>query len=152
MYGRLVVTIITTYLKGREMQEVQSFSSEAFAVLATLNQQTAHFRAADVARQLGYANCSQAIRKNVRAKYVTTLAALRGVSTGDTLVSPNESRPESDSDLYLSEPGLYALILRSKKKEAEAFQDWICEEVLPQIRLNGGLMTGVPRIGYNCSC
>ena len=137
MCGRLVVAIITPYFKRREMQEVQSFSNDAFAVLETLNQETAHFRAADVARQLGYANCSQAIRKNVRAKYVTTLAALRGVSTGDTLVSPNESRPESDSDLYLSEPGLYALILRSKKMEAEAFRDWICEEVLPQRRVTG---------------
>ena len=97
------------YLKGKEKQELQTFSHKAFTVLATLSQQTAHFRAADVARQLGYANCSQAIRKNVRAKYVATLAVLRGISTGDTLVSPNESRPESDSDLYLSEPGLCAL-------------------------------------------
>ena len=100
------------------MHEVQTFSNEAFTGFATLNQQTAHFRAANVARQLGYANCSQAIRKNVRAKYVTTLSELRGISVGDT---PSTERPDNDADLYLSEPCRYALIRRRKRPEAEAF-------------------------------
>ncbi len=39
--------------------------------------------------------------------------------------------------MYISEPGLYALVLRSKKPEAEAFQDWVVEDVLPQIRAQG---------------
>ena len=34
----------------------------------------------------------------------------------------------------ISEPGLYSLILRSRKPEAKAFKRWITPEVLPSIR------------------
>lgn len=37
----------------------------------------------------------------------------------------------------ISETGLYKLVLKSRKKEAEKFQDWICEQVLPSIRKTG---------------
>jgi prophage antirepressor-like protein len=37
----------------------------------------------------------------------------------------------------VSEPGLYSLILRSRKPEAKAFKRWITHEVLPQIRKTG---------------
>ena len=37
----------------------------------------------------------------------------------------------------VNEPGVYRLILRSNKPEAERFQDWICREVLPSIRKTG---------------
>ena len=39
--------------------------------------------------------------------------------------------------LCVSEPGLYKLIFKSRKEEAEAFQDWVFEEVLPAIRKTG---------------
>ena len=135
------------------MQELQVFNNDTFTVHTTLQRQTPYFRAADVVRQLGYANGPQAVRKNVRDKYVTTLAALRkdvpqstapsAISRGDGGVSPAEiPQHEGDSDLYLSEAGMYALILKSKRPEAEAFQDWICEEVLPQIRSTGCYQRG----------
>ena len=38
---------------------------------------------------------------------------------------------------FLTEAGLYKLIFKSRKEEAEQFQDWICEEVLPSIRKSG---------------
>lgn len=38
---------------------------------------------------------------------------------------------------YLTEPQLYKLILRSNAKNAEPFQDWVCEKVLPSIRKKG---------------
>lgn len=37
----------------------------------------------------------------------------------------------------INEPGLYSLILRSRKPEAKAFKRWITHEVLPQIRRTG---------------
>jgi len=37
----------------------------------------------------------------------------------------------------VSEPGIYSLIFRSEKKEAEQFQEWVFEEVLPTIRKHG---------------
>lgn len=39
--------------------------------------------------------------------------------------------------LCVSEPGLYSLIFKSRRPEAEAFKDWICHEVLPSIRKTG---------------
>ena len=44
----------------------------------------------------------------------------------------------------INETGLYRLILRSNKPEAERFQDWICDEVLPQIRKTGKFSVDVP--------
>ena len=37
----------------------------------------------------------------------------------------------------ISEPGLYSLILRSRKPEAKAFKQWIIHEVVPSIRKRG---------------
>ena len=41
----------------------------------------------------------------------------------------------------ISEPGLYSLILRSRKPEAKAFKRWITHEVIPAIRRTGGYMS-----------
>ena len=43
---------------------------------------------------------------------------------------------------YVSEPNLYRCIMQSRKPEAERFQDWIVEEVLPSIRKHGAYITG----------
>ena len=40
--------------------------------------------------------------------------------------------------VFVSEPGLYKLIMRSRKPEAKEFQRWVTHEVLPQIRRTGG--------------
>lgn len=39
--------------------------------------------------------------------------------------------------LIISEPGLYKLIMRSRKPEAKEFQRWVTHEVLPTIRKHG---------------
>lgn len=40
----------------------------------------------------------------------------------------------------ISEPGLYSLVLSSRKPEAKEFKRWVTHEVLPSIRKNGGYM------------
>ena len=42
---------------------------------------------------------------------------------------------------FLTESGVYKLIFKSDKKEAEKFQDWVTDEVLPKIRKTGGYIT-----------
>ena len=42
---------------------------------------------------------------------------------------------------FLTESGVYKLIFKSDKKEAEKFQDWVTDEVLPEIRKTGGYIT-----------
>lgn len=41
----------------------------------------------------------------------------------------------------ISEPGLYSLILRSRKPEAKAFKRWVTHEVIPSIRKTGAYAT-----------
>lgn len=41
----------------------------------------------------------------------------------------------------VNEPGLYTLVLGSRKKEAKAFKHWITHEVIPSIRKHGTYMT-----------
>lgn len=43
--------------------------------------------------------------------------------------------------VFVSEPGLYKLIMRSRKPEAKEFQRWVTHEVLPAIRNHGAYMT-----------
>lgn len=42
---------------------------------------------------------------------------------------------------FLTESGVYKLVFKSKKPEAERFSDWIADEVLPSIRKHGAYMT-----------
>lgn len=42
---------------------------------------------------------------------------------------------------FLTESGVYKLIFKSRKEEAEKFQDWVTDEVLPSIRKHGTYAT-----------
>lgn len=46
----------------------------------------------------------------------------------------------------ISEPGLYRLVMKSRKPEAKEFQRWVTHEVLPSIRRHGGYMAGQERM------
>ena len=52
------------------------------------------------------------------------------ITEGNTRGNPNKT--------IISEPGLYRLIMRSRKPEAREFQRWVTHEVLPRIRKTGG--------------
>lgn len=44
--------------------------------------------------------------------------------------------------LFVSEPGFYKLVMRSRKPEAKAFQRWVTHTVLPSIRKDGAYVYG----------
>ncbi|SPT71539.1 Uncharacterized phage-encoded protein [Anaerobiospirillum thomasii] len=50
---------------------------------------------------------------------------------------------------FVNEPNLYRIIFKSRKAEARAFQDWVFNEVLPQIRKTG--QYAVPKIDKSLS-
>jgi anti-repressor protein len=55
-----------------------------------------------------------------------------------TVLITNDSAATGKSSLtFISEPGLYALVLTSRKPEAKAFKRWITHEVMPAIRRQG---------------
>jgi len=87
------------------------------------------FVASDVARALGYSNPQEAVRthcKGVRK----TLTPSAGGDQQTTII------PESD---------VYRLIIRSKLPEAEKFEKWVMEEVLPTIRRTGAYGEMIPK-------
>ncbi|MDE5977305.1 MAG: phage antirepressor KilAC domain-containing protein [Turicibacter sp.] len=47
---------------------------------------------------------------------------------------------------FLTEAGLYKLIFKSNREQAEQFQDWVTDEVLPQIRQTGSYLSPTERL------
>ena len=84
---------------------------------------------------LGYANPSDVAKRH--CKYAKVL---KPMDSRDTSLPPR-------GVLIIPESDLYRLILKSQMKEAAEFQDWVTEEVLPQIRQTGGYIPNpsIPR-------
>lgn len=82
------------------------------------------FVAADVCRALDIGNSRQAVtRLDDDEKNTVTL---------------NDGIPGNPEKTVVNEPGLYSLVLGSRKPEAKAFKRWITHEVIPAIRKTGG--------------
>lgn len=52
-------------------------------------------------------------------------------------VTISDGIPGNPNKTIIGEPGLYKLIMRSRKPEAKEFQRWVTHEVLPSIRKHG---------------
>ncbi len=89
------------------------------------------FVAQDVCQALGLTNTARALTR--------LMPSVKGVTTVNTHGGPQEMTT-------ISEPGLYALIFRSRKPEAEAFQAWVTHDVLPAIRQDGLYIKGEERL------
>ena len=89
------------------------------------------FRGTEAAMALGYTNPRKAIRDHVDAEDKGVLENFKVTETV-TLLRGNEG-----AAVYISESGLYSLIMRSKLPYAKAFQRWVLKEVLPTIRKTG---------------
>jgi prophage antirepressor-like protein len=62
----------------------------------------------------------------------------------DIIHTLNDSTGLRRDSRIISEPGLYSLILRSRKPEAKAFKRWVTHEVIPSIRKVGGYLIAKP--------
>ena len=110
------------------MNDVTIFRKDEFgAVRAVTLEGEPWFVAADVCRALGLGNSSDVIKRLDEDE--RTLVSIEGASNGLPVNAINE-------------PGLYALILGSRKPEAKAFKRWITHEVIPEIRKTGGYIAG----------
>ena len=81
------------------------------------------FVAADVCRALGVVNHKDAIKRLDEDE-----------KTGVVLTDPHGREQITNC---VNEPGLYSLILGSRKPEARLFKRWITHEVIPAIRKTG---------------
>ena len=81
------------------------------------------FIAADVCRALDINNVSDAVAR-LDEDELTLIKTISGVQTREMNA--------------ISEAGLYALVLSSRKSEAKKFKRWVTHEVIPTIRKTGG--------------
>lgn len=110
------------------MNELKTYTNPTFGSVRTLNiDGEPWFVASDVCKALGIANSRDAVaRLDEDEKGVALTDTLGGVQNLTTV----------------NEPGLYALVLSSRKPEAKAFKRWITHEVIPSIRKHGGYIAG----------
>jgi prophage antirepressor-like protein len=79
---------------------------------------------------------AQDICKNLELK--NTSQALDGLEKDDVILNDTtDNIGRTVNVLFVSEEGLYDLILKSRKKEAKLFKKWITHEVIPSIRKTG---------------
>lgn len=109
--------------------EIRKFDFRG-ASLRTLTDESGEpwFVAKDVCDILGMSNPSMAIAALDKDE-------VSQVEPKNYLGSENRSNQAIN---IVSEPGLYRLVMRSRKPEANEFQRWVTHEVLPQIRRTGG--------------
>ncbi len=108
------------------MNNIKIFSNDQFGqVRVVVVNGEPNFVAKDVCDILGLGNTSRAISR-IKNRWVTK-----------SKVPHPQSKSKTIRMNTVTEPGLYKLIMRSNKKEAEEFTDWIAEDVLPSIRRHG---------------
>ena len=106
------------------MNELQIFENPEFGrVRTTVIDGEPWFVAADVCHALDIGNPSDALNRLDSDE--RTLVSIEGASNGKPVNGVNE-------------PGLYSLVLGSRKPEAKAFKRWITHDVIPAIRKTGG--------------
>ena len=94
------------------------------------------FCAKDVADLLEYKDTNKAITKYVLKKDKFTLIDIINLLTGQNVLPIKFNKNEKNS-IYISEYGLWSLVLKSKMDEAKQLQYWLASVVLPSIRKTG---------------
>lgn len=100
--------------------EIQTFENADFgAIRVSTVEGESWFVASDVCAALGLSQVTNSVKRLDDDE--RTLISIKGRSVN-----------------AVNEPGLYSLVLASRKPEAKAFKRWVTHEVLPAIRRTGG--------------
>lgn len=111
--------------------ELSIFSNEEFGQVRTIEvDNKIYFVASDVAKALGYKNPSKAIKDHCR--WVTKRYIPHPQNKNKNLEV--NTIPEGD---------IYRLVTNSELPNADKFESWIFDEVLPTIRRTGGYVNNV---------
>ncbi|MCR8986096.1 phage antirepressor [Brevibacillus laterosporus] len=108
-----------------QLQNIFNYQNQQVRVI--LKDGEPWFVAKDVSDVLGLVNLSESI-KRLDADEVSSIEVI-------------DSMRRKQMTNIINEPGLYSLILGSRKPEAKAFKRWITHEVIPSIRKHGAYMT-----------
>ena len=116
------------------MSEITIFKNEQFGEIRTAGTaESPMFCLSDVCKVLELDQVSR-VKSRLNEAGVTSIKV--GVQTG-TKKDGTPSIQNIDMT-FINETNLYKVIMRSDKPQAEPFQGWVCGEVLPSIRKNGG--------------
>ena len=117
------------------MNDIQIFNNPVFGeVRTTLSASNEPlFCLADVCKALDISNVSQC-KSRLKQPGVTTNEV--GVVTGKKADGTDAIQYVAMN--FITEPNLYKCIFQSRRPDAEKFQDWVCDDVLPSIRKTGG--------------
>jgi prophage antirepressor-like protein len=105
--------------------EVKLFNNEVFGnVRATVIDDKVWFVGKDVAEALGYTNTRKAITDHCK-------------NDGVTICYLIDSMGRQQQAKYINERNVIRLIMRSDLPQAEQFQDWVEEEIIPSVLQTG---------------
>ena len=116
------------------MTQIQIFQNPGFTVECLIVDGDPWFKGVDVATSLGYLRPRNAVCDHVPHKFKKSRSQLTSASS--VLKTPTLD-PNDGKVMFISEAGLFKLVFKSKTKAADAFEDWVCSEVLPTIRKTG---------------
>lgn len=106
------------------------FSSAEFGAVRTMETADGKvmFCGADVAKALGYSDAPKAIKAHCK-------------EDGWVIYPVIDSMGRTQQAKFITEGNVYRLITHSKLPNAERFETWVFDEVLPTIRKHGAYMT-----------
>ena len=108
------------------MEGIKIFEREEFGAVRVVDVNgEPWFVASDVAKALGYANPAEAIQDHCKK--------VNKINHHSKTLPPTPPV----NILIIPESDVYRLVMRSNLPDAERFQDWVVEEVLPSIRKTG---------------
>ena len=109
------------------MNELQIFNNEEFGSVRTITKDNkTYFVGNDVAKALGYSETAKAIRTHCKGVSEMDIPTNGGVQTMK----------------MITEGDIYRLVIKSQLPQAEKFESWVFDNVLPSIRKNGGYIAG----------
>lgn len=142
----------------KEIKRVSLFNSSMFGNVRTIENENgeAMFCLNDVCKCLGIEKPSNIIN-DLKKSIINSIECSKGHSLLNKLCTENQQVTINDESSFIdeyrknvisvttsetklnfvSESVLYRCIFKSRKKDAMLFQQWIFDEVLPQIRKNG---------------
>jgi prophage antirepressor-like protein len=86
------------------------------------------FKFSNIAQILEYKDRNDVLKKHVDKKY---RKHIKNIKTNQEII---KQKPDT---VYITESGLYKLLIRSRMKNAEKFQTWLIEQALPKLRQYG---------------
>ncbi|AKR14235.1 baculovirus repeated open reading frame c [Dasychira pudibunda nucleopolyhedrovirus] len=116
------------------------FGEDTFTLRYVLEQnQQVRFVARDVANSLKYADCDQVVRNIVDAKYKITYEQTRrgDGSASSSVVKRGDPLYLQPHTVLVTKSGVIQLIMKSKLPYAVELQEWLLEEVIPQVLCTG---------------